>query len=528
MADTINVTQPAGKTGDPSQRSASNLLMQPRVKLMRDVYGGTLAMRAAGETYLPKYSRETQTAYDARLASTFALNKTREAVDAASAKPFKTLIGLAGNTDLDLDLWVKDVDLRGNHLHLFAHRYFNDAMLIAQSHILVDFPTTTNLPNLGAQQKAGVRPYMKLIREDDTRAIYSEYVGGAIQVTHARIASSRVVRTADFKEVVINQIYVLEVEVGATQGIVQLWEQPATSAGGEWTFVSEVPLMLPKVPLVTMYAGEQEGDYVSRPIFYDLANKQIEHWISSSDQRSILSAARFPMLAASGVELDPDDEQGFAIGPMQVLYSPESAGRWYYVEPKGTAIASGAADLTSLELQMDMMALNPVQPTHRQYVPQNERDIQETRVHSVIHDMALSCRKAIQQAIQLMGLWVNRDFSAVDVSLNADFSNTSDKLDQIKALLSAFEKGAVSPETWVKEARDLDFFADDLDMVAEVAAIRARMALIDGKNTARVVPDIGAADTAAAPANDNPTAPANQSTPLADFPAGQLRPKKQV
>lgn len=528
MAD-ATVTQAAGKTGDPSVRSASAATMKDRVTLMRDIYGGTLSMRAAADTYLPKYPGESQSAYDTRLASTFCLNKLREAVDAASAKPFKTLVGLLNNTDPNLDLWVKDADLQGNHLHLFAHRFFNEAMLVGQSHVLVDFPTTQNLPNLGAQNAAGVRPYLKHIKEDDVRAVYSEYVGGAVQVTHARIASSRTVRNADFSESVINQIWVLEVMVGQQQGIVQLWEQPATSSGGQWNFVSETPLTLPKVPLVTMYAGEKEADFVSRPIFLDLALKQQEHWISTSDQRSILSVARFPMLAASGVELDPEDEKGFVIGPRQVLYSPEAAGRWYFVEPKATAIAAGAADLAALELQMDMMALNPVQQTHRQYVPQNERDIQETRVHSVIHDMALSCRKAMEQAIQLMGLWTNKDYSQVSVMLDSDFTNTSDKGAQITLLLNAFEKGAISPQAWLTEAANLDFLSDEVDMVAELAFVQARAQMLMLAETQKQTGTTGesAASTKGA-VNDNQSAAANTNTPKPDFPAGQLRPTKEI
>jgi hypothetical protein len=120
------------------------------------------------------------------------------------------------------------------------------------------------------------------------------------------------------------------------------------------------------------------------------------------------------MLACSGVQIDPEDEAQFAIGPYKVLYAPEANGRWYYVEPKGTAIDSGMKDLEKLEMQMDMMALNPVTGTHRQYVPQNERDIQETRVHSVVHDMAINCQDSIERAIRFMGQWTGADYSQVN------------------------------------------------------------------------------------------------------------------
>ena len=83
---------------------------------------------------------------------------------AASAKPFRTLLKLQNNTDPDVDLWVQDADLQGNHLHVFAHQFFNNAMLDGMCHILVDHPDTYNLPNLAAQKASGARPFMKIKR----------------------------------------------------------------------------------------------------------------------------------------------------------------------------------------------------------------------------------------------------------------------------------------------------------------------------------------------------------------------------
>lgn len=497
-------------TKDPSVRSSASAQMLVRTQMLRAVYGGTETMRLQERAFLPQYEKESPTRYNARLASTFAVNKLREAVDAASAKPFKTIITLS-EMNPDLDLLVKDVDMMGNHIHIFGHNFFNEAMLIGQSHILIDHPTTANLPNLAAQKAAGVRPFFKLVKDENLLAAYRENVGGDIKTLHARLANQRVTRDETFAEVLINQVFVLEIEPGAEVGIVQLYEQPAASQGGEWTFVGETPLTMDEVPLVTLAAGEKEANMVTRPVFLDLAYKQIEHWISSSDQRSILSAARFPMLAASGVELDPDDEAGFAIGPYKVLYAPDAQGRWYYVEPKGSAIESGFKDLSTLEMQMDMMALNPVVQTHRQYVPQNERDIAETRVHSVVHDLALACRDALERAVIFAGKWTGKDYSNLTVNLNSDFTNTSDKMKQVALLLQAYDKRGISRETFLAEARNLDFLSDDFDPVAELA----RLAAVDA------VEGEGAAGEGGE--DDEPN-----KAPVSDFPSGQFRPTRQL
>lgn len=460
----------ATKKPDSLSRAAS--LMAPRIRLMRDIYGGTETMRAAREAYLPQYDKETDPRYESRLASTFALNKLREAVEAASAKPFRSQIKVLSE-DQDLQLMLQDVDLRGTHIHLFAHKFFNEALLVGQSHILIDHPDTSKLPNLAAQKASNARPFWKHIKTDDLIAAYTEFSGGDVRVYHARIRSSRTtIDPESYKEVRINQIYVIEVEPGTENGVVQLYEQAAS--GGDWVLIGETKLQMREVPLVTLYAGDQEEDFVTKPVFQDLAYKQIEHWISSSDQRAILAAGRFPMLACSGVELAADDQtSGIEIGPWKVLYSPDAQGRWYYVEPDGHAIESGFKDIGMLEMHMDMMALNPVMATHRQYVPQNERDIAETRVHSVVHDLALSCKDALERAIGFMGMWNGREeeYSQVAVDMNLDFTNSKDKAKQMALLITSWEKRGITRKTFLEEAKRLDMLSAEVDVEAELALL---------------------------------------------------------
>ena len=521
---------------NPGRRTASYNEMLPRLELMRACYGGTETMRQMGQLFLPQYPRETDERYRTRLQSTFCLNKLREAVDTASAKPFKNLLGLIDAPD-EVSEWMWDADLEGHHLHLVAHKHFNEAVLTGLSHIFIDHPTTADLSSLAEQRSLNIRPFFRQVRAEDLVAVDYERIGGERRIVHARISSThRWIDKATFQEHIVDRIHVIE------PGIVQVWERPRAIMNGAygyatmgeggsiytvnplptqyypldngqgWTFKGEHRINIDRVPLVTMMAGDRMSDQAVRPIFQDLAYKQVEHWISSSDQRNILSAGRFAMLACSGVQLEENGPggQGFEVGPWKVLTSPESSGRWYYVEPEGQAIKSGQEDIEYLEQQMDQLSLNPIiSAPGRQYVAQNERSITENRVNTVIHDLAMTCRDSLEQAVRHMGLWTGQDLSDVRVDMNFDFSSTDDRAKNISAILQASAGGVLSREGALVELQRLGLLEDSFDIKAEVAreTQMQEQAETDHQNALEL--------QAAAP----------KPEPKADFPAGKTRPK---
>jgi hypothetical protein len=506
--------------GKPDTLSSARSAMSEALTLMRAVYGGTPTMRESGQDMLPQYENETDARYQQRLAKTFALNKLRDAVETASAKPFESLVEVI-SPDADLALWQKDIDLRGTHLHAFGLDLFQEAVLLGHSSFLVDHPSTTDMPNLKAQRDAGMRPFFKHIPPDSVVAAYDEKVGGQTICRHLRFRDSRIEfdPNDEFKEVVFDQIYVVEVEPGAVQGVVQLYETKRGSTA--WALIGEQPMDMDEVPFVTFYAGKRQGSYQSIPPFQDLAYKQVEHWQSSSDQRNILSAARFPMLAASGVYLGEDDENAspIEIGPYKILYSPEKEGKWYYVEPTGKAIDAGAKDLQSLEFQMDFMSLNPVVGTHRQYVPMNERELQERRVNAVIKTWAMNSKLALERGFYFAGKWLKRDYSQVQVHMNTDIDVTMLRQKDMDNLLKSFEDGAITAEELREEMRDRGLLARRLNVSAELEQDADVVA-------AGGAPAGSAATTSSTTKAKTATKAAASGTPTPAF-SGD-RPKKQI
>ena len=183
-------------------------------------------MRAKGRSSFPSTRRsrtpDTMRGWLRRSLST----SCREAVDAASAKPFRTLLKVLNTRILDLDLWVKDTDLQGNHLHLFAHSVLQQRD--ARRHVPHPGRPSGHLQSAEPGcPEGGRRPAVH-------EAVQGErYRGGLRSVCrrrhqdrprpHPQPAGAR----EGFKEVLYNQMRVIEIDPTKTSGIV-----PALGAEG--------------------------------------------------------------------------------------------------------------------------------------------------------------------------------------------------------------------------------------------------------------------------------------------------------
>lgn len=345
----------------PATTSAAYDLMAPRWNVIETLLQGTEALRAAGEELTPKHEAESQDNYDFRLNMTVLLNMTEETLEGLASKPFTEPVDIGEDVPVQLKGdedengrggIMYDVDLQGNNVDVFLRSWFREGVAKGFAHCLVDMPKPEPKPDnqprtLDDDRKEGMRPYWNLIKPERVIFARAEMVNGVETLMHIRILETYTVQEK-FAEVEKCRIRVLE------PGTVTLYEpHPTKKKDGMpvWEETDAWETGLTYIPLVTFYA-RRDGFMTCKPPLLDLAYLNLAHWNSTSDQRNILRACRFPMLACSGaVEEDSDP---ITIGPFKVLYNGDAQGKFYYVEHTGAAVEQGLKDLESLENQMSM------------------------------------------------------------------------------------------------------------------------------------------------------------------------------
>ena len=471
MADAASTTlKPIKKPDDPSGTSPAYDAMAPVWRKVDSVLGGTRAMRGAGRELMPQHAEETDDAYQERLETSVLLNYTSLTLESWVGRPFSDPVEPNDDVPAVVQTILPDVDTLGTGLHSFCRDWFHSGVAKAFAHVLVDFPRTEQPEDrprtLADDYREGVRPYWCLVQPEDLLYVRTAIVGGREVVTHARIREVDVIPVG-FSEVHVERIRVLD------PGIVTLWEKRRASKSGKITWVEVARWetgIKDQVPLVTFYSDRQ-GVMIGKPPIEDLVDLNVRHWQSTSDQISILTVSRFPMLALSG---GINEDQELVIGPNQWLYTPDPSGRFYYVEHAGAAISAGRQDLADLEEQMalygaEFLRRRPGNPTA------TARALDSAESTSPLQDMVLRFTDSVARALDFTAQWMGAGEVGGTVTIANEWGPESLKGEDLVALVETFKLGAISKEVLLAEFKRRAILSDKFNVEEDAKRLIGRI-----------------------------------------------------
>lgn len=470
------LNKPEPKKKDPESPATTSLAydrMEPAWSKIDALLGGTAAMRAAGQDYLPQHAEESNTVYQERLAAATLFNMLEKTLDSWVGRPFSDPVHIAEDTPENVLEWLDDVDLRGNNIDVFAREWFRDGLAKSLSHVYVDMPRKKEVPvgadgkpktrTLADDRAENARPYLVHIKPENLIFAYAETVDGVETLTQIRIREFHT-ELVGFTEQVREKIRVV------TPGHVQLYElQKVKGKKEKWVVVEEYDYDLDYIPLVTFYSN-RDGFMTGKPPLTDLADLNIAHWQSSSDQRQILTTARFPVLALSGAS---DDDNKLTIGPNHWLYCPDPQGKFYYVEHTGAAIESGRKDLQDLENQMAQYGAEFMKKRLSGETA-TARALDSAEATSPLQDAALRFTDALNMVLSVMADWVNLEKYG-SMSVTTDFGPEEESDADLRTLLEMRKNRDISRTTFLEEMKRRGLLSDEFDIEAENEAIEQEL-----------------------------------------------------
>lgn len=435
--------------------------MCPKWEIIDTVMGGTAAMRDAGQKYLPRHQYEGDDAYNERLSRATLKNYTLRTLDNLTSKAFRDPPQLADDVPEQIKKLMEDVDMEGNALHVFARAWFRLAVQRAFAFCLIDFSRTAAAPGqvrtLADDTREGVRPFWRIIDAADMIFLRAEKVGDKVRIVEARFKEEEEVPDG-WGVHCVDRIRVLR------PSSFELYERRVTRKGAKskWVLVDGGPMGLDYVPIIPFYTAK-EGLAEGKPALEDLAYLNVEHWQSSSDQRAILTVARFPILAVSGASNSDPNGEPVVIGPKKWLSVADPQGRIYYVEHKGEAIAAGRTDLEDIEDQMasygsEFLRKRPGASSA------TGRALDSAEAISPLMAWGMDFKDALELALQYTADWLklgDKKGGSVIYQIKPDVSVGESK--ELDALDSARERRDISRKAYLGELQRRDILSAEFD-----------------------------------------------------------------
>lgn len=458
----------------PATTSCSYDKMRPLWNQINALLGGTHAMRDAEVKYLPAHAAESVAVYNERLAAAVLFNITKITLEGWVGRPFSEGLKYSDDFDPKLKELLEDADLKGNNLATFARSWFREGIAKAFSHVLVDMPelgpsSFGDVRTLQDDEDEGVRPYLVHIVPENLIFAHSEIRNGREVVLHFRVREVITERDG-WGERKITQIrsYTLKEFEFDDDGEqippfiqVELYRPVDPKQNGpedEWKLWSTHFMEIDHIPLITFYAS-QSGFMFGDPELIDLSDLNIRHWQSNSDQISILTIARFPILALSGGSQEGTELE---VGPRKWLFCKDAKSKFYYVEHKGEAIESGHKELIDLEEQMKSYGAEFLRK-RKGTTSATERTLDSKEATSPLQDITIRFNDVLNEALNTFVQWMGEDKLKGSVTLNTDFGEDLNDSADVQELGKGRERRDLSREAWISEMQEKGIISADFD-----------------------------------------------------------------
>lgn len=430
-----------------------NLL--PQYELIRDALAGEVAVKNAGDKYLPRpdpsdSSRENRERYKSYLRRAVFYNVTRRTLSALVGQVFMR------NPTMEypdiMEPVVKNASGNGVSLELTAKKALSYTLAYSRSGIYVDYPTVEEgITTLADIQSGKIRPTINVVSPMEIINWKTISVGAEEILSRVVIAEDFCSMDDGFEVQYDPQWRVLGLD---DQGnyYQEIWREETKGTrfkraqyykhqtiyprGSQGELLREIPFM---------FIGSENNDCnPDNPHFYDLASLNISHYCNSADYEESVFISGQPTLVISGI----DDQ-----------WKKDSGGTARVGSVGGIGIPMGG-DAKLIQAQPNSLVQKAMEMKEKQMVALGARVVEERAVQrtatevsiesasesSVLAAVTRNVNEAINWALNWAATFIGVNPDLVKFDLSTDFEISKMKADDRRQLMAEWQNGAITFE----------------------------------------------------------------------------------
>jgi hypothetical protein len=438
----------------------------------RDVFAGEDAIKSAGERYLPKLDSQSTEEYNAYRARASFFNATARTADGfvglifRREPTFKVPENSAG-VGRALAAFVEDADMLGTSLSAYAKNVVSEVVSVGRAGTLVDW-----------EDQAEQRAYAVLYTAEQILNWRTERVNGrnvltllALKENAERLKTEKLTAEADGFEVeAVEQIRVLRLasvsspksEVQSQRRyVVEIWRQKRNRTKGtngtqkiEWEKVeTRIPLRLGKpLPLIPfVFHGPRHSlPFVDKLPLADIIAVNLDHYRLDADYKHGLHYTALPTVFVSGVEKTKD----MVVGSRAAWVAADANAKATFLEFTGQGLTTFERAMDRDERLMAVLGTRMLEAQKRVGESADAIELRQSGENSVLSAVSLSVSDSLTHVLRWVYWWNSTEETPdaigedrVLVTLNSDFSTKGMASEEITAIVSAWQAGAISRES---------------------------------------------------------------------------------
>jgi hypothetical protein len=422
----------------------------------RDTAAGQEAVRAAGPDYLPRLAGQSPAEYAAYLGRTLFYNAVARTVDGLSGLIFRRPPVVEVPPAL-ADDFIADVTLAGSDLLAFAEMAVEEVLVVGRAGILVDFPRRPAEAgqSLADDRTWGMRPVWRLYRAENVINWRSQMIGGVDRLTLLVLRERVPAPSHEFDtSTMLDQYRVLDMTPEGCR--LRLF---IPGAGNQAPRLSEevYPLCqgrpLDRIPFV--FLGQRDTTpQVDKPPLLDLVELNLAHYRLSADYYHGLHFTGLPQPVISGVS---QDEAPMTIGSSEAWLLPDPAAQAFYLEYSGQGLDAMRQELEALEDRMARLGSRTLAAEKRSAETAETALIHRAGESGTLASLAQAVSTGLSRALEMAGEWAGAGGPAL-CQLNTDYHPTPLSADELEALVTALQAGAISNKVFAYRLRKGEFY----------------------------------------------------------------------
>ena len=446
--------------------------MKTRWEMCEHAAEGEHAVHKEGIKYLPRLKDEEDDAYALRLRMTPFFNATWRTISGMRGMLFRKppIVELSPK----LQALCENIDLAGTTMQGLAQEVVEEGLKLGRIGLLVDQPTTPAGATLADAQRLNLRPFISIYEADSIYNWKEERVNGVTKLIQVRLLESvSLTQEDEFATKEEKRYRVLDLAEGKyRQRVFRIAEDGAEIQVGADVFPTMAGKAMDFIPFVVI-GVDHLGMDVDAPPLIDLVTTNFHHYMQATSYERGCFFSGLPTMFISGME-DSDGEISIG-GPIaNALGSPQAKA--YYVEVSSNFEAL-RTNLEDKKREMAVLGARMLEGGKNTGGVEAAETVarRQSGEESVLAAMAETVSQGLTRALGWVAQWIG-DASKVSYKLNKDFLPQSMTAQDLTALVSAWQNGAISQNTLFENLKageivaDTDTFEDEQARIDDAAA----------------------------------------------------------